>query len=76
MWGWFARRKLERRAGAYLKAHPEDEPVVEFILRVEGLLTVNSARELAQLAMDRKLSEDEWARWGPRWERAWTAIVR
>ena len=78
MWGWFERKSREKRARNYLKAYPDDEPAVEMILfnlDTFGLKIVKSARQVAETASGRKMSNAEWASFGPRWERAWAAIV-
>ncbi len=65
-----------RRAIEYLRTHPEDEPAAKAILASTHVLDAKNAREAAEIAGGRKLTDEEWSVFGPRWERAWYAIVR
>jgi hypothetical protein len=75
MWGWLERRALKRRAHNYLRLYPRDEPAVRSILAILASHRPESARDAAEIANGRKLSEAEWASYANRWERAWHAIV-
>jgi hypothetical protein len=82
VWRWLERRARERRAKDYLRLYPHDEPAVRSILGIpaSGLGIPasgcpESAREAAEIANGRKLSEAEWASYARRWERVWDAIV-
>jgi hypothetical protein len=72
---WIARKFQEHRARNYLLAFPEDEPTVQAILVALRLNPDVGARDAAQMMAGRKLSDDEWEKVGPRWERAWIAIA-
>lgn len=65
-----------RRAIEYLRNHPEDEAAVKAILSSTYILDARSAREVAQSTGGRAMTEEERHVFGPRWERAWYAIVR
>ena len=75
MWGWLERKARERRAKNYLRLYPRDEPAVQSILTILASRRPESARDVAEMANGRKLSEAEWASYANRWERAWRAIV-
>jgi hypothetical protein len=72
--GYFTRKFRHRRAQKYLAAHPDDEPAVQTIVAALDLLAPKSAREVAEMTAARQLSDAEWQKFGPRWERAWNAI--
>jgi hypothetical protein len=75
VWGWLERRARERRAKNYLRLYPRDEPAVRSILSTLASGRPESARDAAEMANARKLSETEWASHANRWERVWNAIV-
>ena len=75
MWGWLEKRARERRAKNYLRLYPRDKPAVQSILTILATGRPESAREAAEIANGRKLSEAEWASYANRWERAWDAIL-
>jgi len=60
VWGWLERRSRERRATNYLRLYPRDEPAVRAILNILASSDrPESAREAAEIANGRKLSEAE-----------------
>ena len=76
MFDWIAGIGRKRRATTYLAAHPEDEPAVTAILlSIEAGFNYQSAREVAEMLKGKELSDSEWSKYGPRWERAWNDIV-
>ena len=75
VWDWLERRARERRAKNYLRLYPRDEPAARSILSILASSRPESAREAAEIANGRKLSEAEWASHANRWERVWDAIV-
>jgi hypothetical protein len=76
MFRWLQNRRRLRRATAYLRAYPEDEPIVQTTLATIALLGMHGPREIASTTAGRKISDEEWSKISPRWERAWAAIVR
>lgn len=79
MFKWLDRRKRERLTTEYLRSHPEDEPAVQAIyMSVEmlGRENVTNARQVAEMLAKRPMSDEEWSKFGPRWERAWYFIMR
>ena len=64
-----------RRAKNYLRLYHRDEPAVRAILGALSSLSPKSARDAAEIANGRALSEAEWASYANRWERAWDAIA-
>lgn len=70
-----SRSGCRTRADNYLRAHPEDEPAVEAIVAAVEAFGIGTAREAAEITAGGPLSDAEWAQFGPRWERAWRAIV-
>jgi hypothetical protein len=75
MWRWLERRLRLRRARNYLRLYPRDEPAVRAILGALETLRLECARDAAEIANGRELSEAEWASHANRWERAWDAIA-
>jgi hypothetical protein len=75
VWSWLQRRSRLRRAKNYLRHYPRDLPAVRTILRALESQRLEDAREVAEIANGRQLSEAEWVSQAPRWERAWDAIV-
>lgn len=75
MLDWFVKKGRERRAKEYLILHPQDEPAVRGILVTLTLTPHATARDAAETVSGRPLSDDEWKRFGIRWEQAWSAIV-
>jgi hypothetical protein len=63
------------RAIQYLGKHPEDEPAVKAILIGIEAFEISCAREAAEITAGRPLSDEEWHKYGPRWERAWNFIA-
>jgi hypothetical protein len=75
VWGWLERRARERRAKNNLPLYPRNEPAVRSMLSTLAPGRPESARDAAEMANGRKLSEAEWASHANRWERVWNAIV-
>jgi hypothetical protein len=75
MFNWFARKSRERRAQAYLRSYPDDAVAVEAILVIVETLNPKNARHLASMVAGREISDVDWGQVGPRWERAWRAII-
>jgi hypothetical protein len=69
MWRWLERRSRLRRAKSYLRLYPRDEPAVRGILAALDSLHPKNARDAAEIANGRELSEAEWASYANRWER-------
>src|SRR5262249_21751777 len=72
---WYAKRARVNRGMKYLRTYSEDAVCVEAIVVSLTVLHANSARDVAESVAGRILSEEEWQRFGPRWERAWNAVV-
>jgi hypothetical protein len=75
MFDWFRKRGLQNRAIEYVRRFPDDEPAAKAIIVARQTLAVDSAREAAEITFGRAMSDEEWATYGPRWQRAWDAIV-
>jgi hypothetical protein len=75
LFDWLRRKRRMRRATDYLRAHPEDEPAAKAIYITVEFLGATSARQVAEITAGRPLSDEEWTEFGPRWERAWVAIM-
>src|ERR1041385_8872082 len=75
MFAWLARKRRERRAAAYLRAHPEDAPAVEMILFMTSTLIPQSVRDVAEMAAGQRFTDMQWATVSARCERAWKAIM-
>jgi hypothetical protein len=73
---WIARSARQRRAREFLKRFPEDELAVSAMLAVAEFwtFTPRNAREVAEITVGRELSDDEWSKFGPRWEWIWSHI--
>jgi len=74
MFGYFTKMLRRRRARRYLAAHPEDQVAVQTIVASLELSILKFAREVVEMMAGRTLSDDEWRKVAPRWERAWNAI--
>ena len=74
MIGWFSKRARSKRTVRYLEKYPNDEPAVQIILIGLELGAV-SAREAAEMGAGREISDEEWSKFGERWERAWASIA-
>jgi predicted transcriptional regulator len=75
MWDWFKKRARERRARRYLATHSEDEVAAEAILGTLESLSADTARDVAEMVAGRKLTDEQWKRFGPRWQRTWDAVI-
>ena len=64
-----------RRAKNYLRLYPRDEPAVRGILTALNSFHPKNARDAAEIANGRELSEAEWASYANQWERAGYTIV-
>jgi hypothetical protein len=60
MWRWLERRSRLRRARNYLRLYPRDEPAVRGLLAALDSLHPKNARDAAEIANGRELSEAEW----------------
>lgn len=70
MFEFLKRRRLTKRGDAYLKMYPADEPAVQAIVVTVLFWGPRPAREIAEMLAKRRLTENEWAEYGPRWQRA------
>ena len=75
MFAWFSKKARLRRAKAYLRKFPEDEPAAFAILSFVDLFAVQTAREAAEMLAGTQMTDDEWGKVAPRWEKTWAAIV-
>ena len=60
----------------YLEKFPDEAPIVEAIVICSELLFAKNAQEVAEMLMGREILEEEWNRFGDRWDRAWNEIMR
>ena len=71
----FRTKARERRVDEYLKSFPDDDPAVQAIIFAADTVNATSPREAAEVLAGWEMSDDEWGRVGPRWERAWSAVI-
>ena len=74
MFRWIVRRALKRRVVEYLKYFPDDEAAVFAVLSATELFSPKNVREVAEMSAGRQLSDEEWTKLAPRWERVWTQV--
>ena len=73
---WNAKRARQQRATEFLKRFPEDQlAVLSMLAAAEFLFRPRNAREAAEMTVGRRLSDDEWYQFGPRWEWIWSHIA-
>lgn len=72
---WLTRKLGKRRAVSYARVHPNDEPIVKAIYIGVEMMGASTVRQVAEATAGGPLSKEGWAHFGPRWERAWSAVV-
>jgi len=71
---WASKRGLEgmaKNGDSYAQALASDAIARKVIEMTQSIVDAKSAREIAETVVGRSLSDDEWQKRGPQWERAW-----
>ena len=63
------------RVTEYLEKFPKDASAVKAISVAASTLGAKSARDVAEITAGRRLTADEWQKYGPRWQRVWSALL-
>jgi hypothetical protein len=74
MFKLFAKAMRKRRAERYLQDFPEDHAAVGPILFALDRFEPQSARDVAEMRAGHPISDAQWEKVSPRWNRAWKAI--